>query len=974
MKIISLKMIDSFSQALCLCLLIFCNSTIIAAEYDDFHGSEIDPDLWNIFADANESDKANAISLSDGFLHADIPASLRFVNLTSTRKFTGDVEFVLDFRDFHSNATTFSGGPPSLALSLIWENQCLLVTIYQQDHQNYVGSAYCNDPNGSSIPTEATSGLLIISRIGSTITSYYDTGAGPLPLGSFSGVDTSDVNIGIEFQTGANGSMQVSSDYLIYEDHVFTSTDSDHDTDPDPTPVPESEPEPEPEPEPEINLSPPGNLTSLVDGSSLSFSWSEVNDAEGYRLYYGVSPSLYIGSVDLNNVTSIAAENVTAGSYYVVISAYSGNSESDFSNEVNVLIEEVVPIEIVIPPPENFAVSIDGDTITLSWSAVESATDYELFYGVSSNEYLDSVLLGNLSLVTIPGVPNGTYFLAIVTHSEEKASELSSEISFSVLSFDLDIVGSNSTSVVPGELLTIFMAGSDYDPDAELSIVFSDSEGFSIEVPSIDATSNSVKVSVPPFSHPLTGEIGSGTVDVQVVQIAGAFTFTTNRLAGLQIADLPSFDEPVGTRTVAYLEGAIQLLRSSQEHQTQLETLAGGELSNSVLDNTVSELIGDYSQLKFEIETIIADPSSVSIIAQIAGETLQLDIDSIAEIDRLVGALTQQDDNFFGIEGLTQTEALDRAEQIGGFVTSISSTLIPLFNGDIQLQGFEDNVSIHALSASDLTCIVSFPKKLATTLFVVQTLRPTAITFYADLDKVTALDGVNTHEVYGALLSRMVLKFAPTIIDTIVPCVGTALDAAGVFNIGPDAYDAYLREVQRQSDVFAAGFRAGVLPETRESGLCLLNSALCEDAPVTDPSTTEPPTTEPPTTEPPPTEPPTTTSPYQGSFSGGWSGLCVNASLGTSQNVSGTLSLGIGSDGSFSGSFSGSDSGAVNGNISNTGNFATTQGSAGDASWIGTIARSGDSLSGGGSWSSTFQLAGTVNCNGTWSGSGAIAP
>lgn len=121
MKIIYFEMIGSYSSALLLCLfflLFVSNSTTTAADYDNFNGSEVDLDLWDISGDGNESENANAFTQSDGFLHADISASLRFTKLTSTRKFSGDVEFVLEFKDFQTSATSFSGGPPSLALSL----------------------------------------------------------------------------------------------------------------------------------------------------------------------------------------------------------------------------------------------------------------------------------------------------------------------------------------------------------------------------------------------------------------------------------------------------------------------------------------------------------------------------------------------------------------------------------------------------------------------------------------------------------------------------------------------------------------------------------------------------------------------------------------------------------------------------------------------------------------------------------------
>ena len=159
--------IGSFPCTLLMCLIfsipVFI-STAIAADYDNFNGSQVDSALWDIYGEGNESEDASAYTLSGGLLQVDVPASLRFTSLTSTSHFSGDVEFGFDFRDFHTDATIFPSGPPSVSLTLKWQDHCLSMTIYHQDNQNYFGSAHCNDPNGFTMSTTATSGQLLLSR------------------------------------------------------------------------------------------------------------------------------------------------------------------------------------------------------------------------------------------------------------------------------------------------------------------------------------------------------------------------------------------------------------------------------------------------------------------------------------------------------------------------------------------------------------------------------------------------------------------------------------------------------------------------------------------------------------------------------------------------------------------------------------------------------------------------------------------
>lgn len=103
----------------------------------------------------------------------------------------------------------------------------------------------------------------------------------------------------------------------------------------------------------------------------------------------------------------------------------------------------------------------------------------------------------------------------------------------------------------------------------------------------------------------------------------------------------------------------------------------------------------------------------------------------------------------------------------------------------------------------------------------------------------------------------------------------------------------------------------------------------------------------------------------QGNLTGSWNGSC-QISGEEFESVSGSFSASISATGIITGSISGDDSGSISGTASGTGNFSATAGSAGGASWSGSVSRSDNSLSGSGSWSS-------AGCSGSWSGSGAAS-
>jgi hypothetical protein len=196
-------------------------SKAIGTVYDDFSGNEINSTLWDIY------DPDGILSQSGGLLHADGPPNLTHGSLGSTYAFRGDFEFVLDYREFQATATLFTENCPGISLQ-VTEN------INSEDNFIYIFRGYCESvhtflsngkingswQSGFSVLAISQTGLLKITRTGSTITTYYHEGIRWYFLGSFPEAFPGDVTIQVGGSSGDNGTFHVSSDWVTYEGQV----------------------------------------------------------------------------------------------------------------------------------------------------------------------------------------------------------------------------------------------------------------------------------------------------------------------------------------------------------------------------------------------------------------------------------------------------------------------------------------------------------------------------------------------------------------------------------------------------------------------------------------------------------------------------------------------------------------------------------------------------------------------------------
>ena len=129
---------------------------------------------------------------------------------------------------------------------------------------------------------------------------------------------------------------------------------------------------------PAIVLAPvtPINFAAEVVDGVVELTWEAFADAETFTVYQD-------GEVIANNVTEgfYAVEGLSAGEYCFVVRAYNAAGASAATNEACVTVEGGEPTPTVPAAPVLSGEATGPYEIVLSWTEVEGATSYNLYYG-----------------------------------------------------------------------------------------------------------------------------------------------------------------------------------------------------------------------------------------------------------------------------------------------------------------------------------------------------------------------------------------------------------------------------------------------------------------------------------------------------------------------------------------------------------------------------------------------------------------
>jgi uncharacterized repeat protein (TIGR02543 family) len=169
-----------------------------------------------------------------------------------------------------------------------------------------------------------------------------------------------------------------------------------------------------------INSAPraPTSLTAAAGISQVTLTWASVAEATSYNLYWATGPD--VTKANGTELTSIANPyahlNLTIGTtYYYVVTAVNADGESAISNEAYATVVGAAP-----NAPTNVAATAGNGTATVTWTAADTATTYNIYWGNSSGVTKASPnkisgLPGTQNSYTHSGLTNGSSYFYIVT-------------------------------------------------------------------------------------------------------------------------------------------------------------------------------------------------------------------------------------------------------------------------------------------------------------------------------------------------------------------------------------------------------------------------------------------------------------------------------------------------------------------------------------------------------------------------------
>jgi phosphatidylserine/phosphatidylglycerophosphate/cardiolipin synthase-like enzyme len=178
---------------------------------------------------------------------------------------------------------------------------------------------------------------------------------------------------------------------------------------------------------------PPQNVRYVVTGSSVTLMWDPQGDpAIGHLIEAGFAPGRTdISLPNYSPATSITYHGVPAGVYYVRIRAGNHLGISEPSVEIPVYVNVPPPPA----PPTNLTAAVVGSHVTLSWSPgpPSDRTGPPSYYIVeagyaSGSRNIGTANVGPNTVVGVPGVPPGTYYVRVRAGNATGVSGTSSEI------------------------------------------------------------------------------------------------------------------------------------------------------------------------------------------------------------------------------------------------------------------------------------------------------------------------------------------------------------------------------------------------------------------------------------------------------------------------------------------------------------------------------------------------------------------
>jgi hypothetical protein len=160
-------------------------------------------------------------------------------------------------------------------------------------------------------------------------------------------------------------------------------------------------------------LSTPQNLVATPGNAQISLAWDAVTDATGYNIKRATTeggPYTDVGSVTsaVYNYTDTSLTNGTT--YYYVVTATNSGVESANSNEASATPQASLP-----NAPTSLVAAAGDSQVSLSWDAVDGATDYNIKRSTAAGGPYTTIATPNSPGYMDTGLTNGTTYYYVVT-------------------------------------------------------------------------------------------------------------------------------------------------------------------------------------------------------------------------------------------------------------------------------------------------------------------------------------------------------------------------------------------------------------------------------------------------------------------------------------------------------------------------------------------------------------------------------
>lgn len=164
----------------------------------------------------------------------------------------------------------------------------------------------------------------------------------------------------------------------------------------------------------------PTGLTVVGGTGQVTLSWASVSNATSYNVYYATTSG--VTTTSGTKITSASSPYVQTGltagtTYFYVVTAVNSSGESTASAQASAGTASAPPVPTVPATPTGVAATGGTNQVAISWSAVSSATSYNVYYATTSGvTKANGTKISNATSPTVQtGLAAGSAYYYIVT-------------------------------------------------------------------------------------------------------------------------------------------------------------------------------------------------------------------------------------------------------------------------------------------------------------------------------------------------------------------------------------------------------------------------------------------------------------------------------------------------------------------------------------------------------------------------------